>query len=104
MMNRQDKTRETMFNCEFVPAENLAAKNYKWDSKDGYWVSPNRNLYSSYFYNPEDTNLSVIDKMKLHGKEFVQYLDGGSALHANLNEHLSKEQYRALMSVAEECG
>lgn len=103
-VNRQDKTRETMFNCEFVPAENLAAKNYKWDSKDGYWVSPNRNLYSSYFYNPEDTNLSVIDKMKLHGKEFVQYLDGGSALHANLNEHLSKEQYRALMSVAAECG
>lgn len=103
-VNRQDKTRETMFNCEFVPAENLAAKNYKWDSKDGYWVSPNRNLYSSYFYNPEDTNLSVIDKMKLHGKEYVQYLDGGSALHANLNEHLSKEQYRALMSVAAECG
>ena len=47
--NRKDKTRDTMFNTEFVPAENLAAKNYKWDKKDGYWVSPNRNLYSSYF-------------------------------------------------------
>lgn len=103
-VNRQDKTRETMFNCEFVPAENLAAKNYKWDSKDGYWVSPNRNLYSSYFYNPEDTNLSVIDKMKLHGKEFVQYLDGGAACHLNLKEHLSKEQYRQLLEIGAECG
>lgn len=102
--NRKDKTRDTMFNCEFVPAENLAAKNYKWDKKDGYWVSPNRNLYSSYFYNPEDTSVSVIEKMKLHGKHYVQYLDGGSALHANLNEHLSKEQYRQLMNVAAENG
>ena len=104
MVNRKNKTRDTMFNTEFVPAENLAAKNYKWDSKDGYWVSPNRNLYSSYFYNPEDTDLSVIDKIKLHGKEFVQYLDGGAACHLNLNEHLSKEQYRALMCVAAEHG
>ena len=37
--NRKDKTRECMFNTEFVPAENLAAKNYKWDKKDGYYVS-----------------------------------------------------------------
>ena len=104
MCNRKDKTRDTMFNCEFVPAENLAAKNYKWDKKDGYWVSPIRNLYSSYFYNPEDDTLSVIDKMKLHGKHYVQYLDGGSACHLNLNEHLSKEQYRQLLSVAAENG
>ncbi len=102
--NRKDKTRDTMFNTEFVPAENLAAKNYKWDKKDGYWVSPNRNLYSSYFYNPEDTTLSPIDKMKLHGKHYVQFLDGGSAAHINLNEHLSKEQYRQLMNVAAENG
>jgi ribonucleoside-triphosphate reductase len=102
--NRKDKTRDTMFNCEFVPAENLAVKNYKWDKKDGYWVSPNRNLYSSYFYNPEDTTISVIDKMKLHGSEYVKYLDGGSAAHLNLNEHLSNEQYRQLMRVAAENG
>ena len=38
-LNRKDKTRECMFNTEFVPAENLAAKNYKWDKKDGYYVS-----------------------------------------------------------------
>lgn len=102
--NRKDKTRECMFNTEFVPAENLAAKNYKWDKKDGYWVSPNRNLYSSYFYNPEDENVSVIDRIKLHGKEFVQYLDGGAACHENLSEHLSQPQYRQLMKIAAGAG
>lgn len=102
--NKKDKTRDCMFNTEFVPAENLAAKNYKWDKKDGYWVSPNRNLYSSYFYNPEDDKVTVIDKMVLHGKDFVQYLDGGSACHINLREHLSKPQYRQLMKVAAKTG
>ena len=102
--NKKDKTRECMFNTEFVPAENLAAKNYTWDKKDGYWVSPNRNLYSSYFYNPEDDSLSVLDRIKLHGKDFVQYLDGGSACHNNISEHLSKEQYRQIMKVAAKYG
>ena len=98
--NRKDRTRDCMFNTEFVPGENLAAKNYKWDKKDGYWVSPNRNLYSSYFYNPEDPNITILQKMELHGNQYVKYLDGGSALHANLQEHLSQPQYRRLMKVA----
>ena len=102
--NRKDKTRECMFNTEFVPAENLAAKNYKWDKKDGYWVSPDRNLYSSYFYNPEDESISALDKIKLHGKDYVKYLDGGAACHLNLSEHLSKEQYRQMMKVAAKYG
>ena len=80
--------------------ENLAAKNYKWDKKDGYWVNPNRNLYSSYFYNPEDDSVNVLQKMVLHGRDYVNYLDGGSALHANLKEHLSQSQYRQLMKAA----
>jgi len=102
--NRQDRTKDAMFNTEFVPAENLAAKNYKWDKKDGYFVSSKHNLYSSYFYNPEDVNTSVIDKFKLHGEEFVRYLDGGSALHMNIAEHLSKEQYRMLLNTAAHYG
>lgn len=102
--NRKDKTRDCMFNTEFVPGENLSAKNYKWDKKDGYWVNPDRNLYSSYFYNPEDNNISVIQKLQLHGKEYVQWLDGGSAAHLNLQEHLSQKQYRRLMKVAAENG
>jgi ribonucleoside-triphosphate reductase len=102
--NRKDKTKETMFNTEFVPAENLAGKNYKWDQKDGYYVSPHHVLYSSYFYNPEDTSLSMIDKFKLHGEDYVKYLDGGSALHMNIQEHLTKEQYRQLLNVAAHYG
>lgn len=102
--NRKDRTRDCMFNTEFVPAENLAAKNYKWDQKDGYWVSPNRNLYSSYFYNPEDDSVNILQKMQLHGNQYVRYLDGGSALHANLKEHLSQPQYRQLMKVAAKNG
>lgn len=98
--NKKDRTRECMFNTEFVPAENLAVKHHNWDKADGYFVSPKHNMYSSYFYNPEDESLSVIDKFKLHGKDYVQYLDGGSALHMNLKEHLSKEQYRQLMKIA----
>lgn len=98
--NRKDRTRECMFNTEFVPAENLAVKNYKWDKRDNYWVSPNRVLYSSYFYNPEDTTVTPLDKFKLHGKSFVEKCDGGQALHMNLQEHLSKEQYRQLLKVA----
>lgn len=102
--NRKDKTRECMFNTEFTPSENLAVKNYKWDKKDGYWVSPNRNLYSSYFYNPEDESVNIIQKTILHGRDYVKFLDGGSAYHANLQEHMSKEQYRQFMKIAAKNG
>lgn len=102
--NRKDKTKEAMFNTEFVPGENLSGKNYKWDKKDGFFVSPKHNMYSSYFYNPEDDSLSILDKFKLHGDEYVKYLDGGSALHMNIQEHLSKEQYRQLLNVAAHYG
>ena len=98
--NRKDRTRECMFNTEFVPAENLAVKHHNWDLADGYYVSKSHELYSSYFYNPEDESISILDKFKLHGKNYVKYLDGGSALHMNLKEHLSKEQYRQLMKIA----
>ena len=102
--NRKSRTKDTMFNTEFVPGENLSGKNYKWDKKDGYFVSPKHNMYSSYFYNPEDDSLSMIDKFKMHGEEYVKYLDGGSALHMNIAEHLSKEQYRALLNTAAHYG
>ena len=98
--NAADRTRECMYNTEFVPGENLSVKNYNWDKKDGYYVSPNHIMYSSYFFNPEDKNISVLDKMKLHGRDYVKYLDGGSANHTNLKEHLSFEQYRQLLKVA----
>ena len=96
--NRKARTKELMFNTEFVPAENLGVKHANWDRKAGYVVP--RDCYNSYFYAVEDTSLTVLDKFKLHGKEYVQYLDGGSAVHMNLDEHLSKEQYRNLLRVA----
>lgn len=102
--NKKDKTRDCMYNTEFVPGENLSNKNYNWDKKDGYFVSPKHIMYSSYFFNPEDTSLSILDKMKLHGNSFVKYLDGGQAAHLNINEHLSFEQYRQLLKVASEYG
>lgn len=103
-VNRKDKTRELMFNTEFVPGENLSVKNYKWDKGDGYFVSPKHEMYSSYFFNPEDESLSVLDKMKLHGEKFVKYLDGGSACHINIREHMTQPQYRQLLRVAAENG
>ena len=102
--NKKDKTRDCMYNTEFVPGENLSNKNYNWDKKDGYYVSPKHIMYSSYFFNPEDTELSILDKMKLHGNNYVKYLDGGQAAHLNINEHLSFDQYRQLLRVASEYG
>lgn len=96
--NRKAKTKELMFNTEFVPAENLGVKHANWDRKAGYFVP--RDCYNSYFYAVEDTSLTILDKFKLHGRAYVASLDGGSALHMNLDEHLSKEQYRNLLKVA----
>jgi ribonucleoside-triphosphate reductase len=96
--NRKARTKELMFNTEFVPAENLGVKHANWDRKAGYVVP--RDCYNSYFYAVEDTSLTIFDKFKLHGKEYVKYLDGGSALHMNLEEHLTKDQYRNLLKVA----
>ena len=97
--NIHDKKRPFLFNQEFVPAESLGAKNYNWDKEDGYVVNPNRVLYNSYFYLAHD-NTSVLDKFRLHGKEFTETLDGGVGCHINLEEHLSKEQYTKLIEFA----
>lgn len=95
----QDKKEPFLFNSEVVPAEGLGVKNYNWDLEDGYVVPKDRNLYNSYFYNAHD-NTSVLDKFILHGRQTSSYCDGGSALHCNLNEHLSKEQYLKLIDFA----
>lgn len=96
--NRKARTSKVMFNTEFIPGENLGIKNAKWDKKDGY-IAP-RDCYNSYFYKVEDESCNLIDKFILHGKRLTKYLDGGSALHANLEEHLSKPQYKKVMDIA----
>ena len=94
-----DKKRPFIFNSEVVPAEGLGGKNYRWDKEDGYWVPEDENLYNSYFYDAHD-DTSVLDKFVLHGRQTYQYTDGGSALHCNLVDHLSKSQYLALIDFA----
>ena len=96
--NKEYRSKDVMFNCEMIPAENVGVKHAKWDREDGYFVP--RDCYNSYFYVVEDDSLNIIDKFKLHGAPYIQHLTGGSALHMNLDEHLSKEQYRQLLRVA----
>lgn len=91
-----------MFNTEFVPAENLGVKNAKWDRSDGYKVS--RDCYNSYFYAVEDEDANALDKLVLHGKELIEYLDGGSALHLNLDEKLNTSGYLSLLNIAAKTG
>ena len=100
----KDKKRPFLFNSEAVPGEGLGIKLYNWDKEDGYYVPEDQNLYNCYFYNPWSTNTSVLDKIKLHGKDIAYYTDGGQACHINLDTHLSKEQYIKLLDVAKNEG
>ena len=91
-----------LFNTEFVPAENLGVKNAKWDRADGYFVP--RDCYNSYFYVVEDEQTNTLDKFQLHGRELLDYLDGGSALHLNLEEKLDQQGYLQLLNIAAHTG
>ena len=101
-LNKAYRSKEILFNCEMIPAENVGVKHAKWDREDGYVVP--RDCYNSYFYIVEDTSLNVLDKFRLHGRKYVEHLTGGSALHCNLEEHLSQPQYRNLLRVAAQEG
>lgn len=103
-LNSAHRTEHLRYNTEMVPAENAGAKLYNWDKKAGYWVPEERNLYNSYFYPVEDPTYDPITKMYLHGIDFIGNLDGGSALHCNLDSYLSKAQYRKLMDIAIDAG
>jgi ribonucleoside-triphosphate reductase len=100
--NKRYRTKDILFNCEMIPAENVGVKHARWDRRDGYQV--NRDCYNSYFYLVEDNSLNIVDKFRLHGRNYIEHLTGGSALHLNLEEHLSKEQYRQLLRVATQEG
>ena len=97
-LNKKYRSKDVMFNCEMIPAENVGVKHAKWDREDGYIVP--RDCYNSYFYVVEDPNLNILDKFRLHGSKYIEHLTGGSALHMNLEEHLSESQYRQLLRVA----
>ena len=103
-LNIKDRSEHVKFNCEMVPAESAGNKLYQWDKKAGYWVPENRNLYNSYFFPMEDLTVDPLTKMYLHGTDFINNLDGGSACHIGLSEHLSKAQYRKLLDIAIKAG
>lgn len=104
-LHNTTKGHKLTFNTECVPAESLAAKNYKWDKEDGYVVPSDTNLYASYIFKPNDPSISVLEKIRLHGKDYIgDYLDGGSACHINLDHHLDAEQYTKLLHYAAEQG
>ena len=96
--NRKARKDGILFNTELVPAESLGVKNAAWDKADKLFVL--RDCYNSYFFRVEDPKVNVLDKLKLHGRAFTKYLDGGSACHINLDEHLTKEQYALLLKAA----
>lgn len=103
----KDKTSKhhLVFNTEQVPAESLASKNYQWDKNDGFFVPDDTNLYASYVFKPNDNLVSVLDKIKMHGNDYIgDFLDGGSAAHINLDSHLSSKQYELLLKYAAEQG
>lgn len=100
--NKQYRSKDVLFNCEMIPAENVGVKHARWDREDGYFVP--RECYNSYFYVVEDTNTDVIEKFRLHGRKYIEHLTGGSALHLNLEEHLSEAQYRQLLRIASKEG
>lgn len=103
--NQLHKTKEIMYNTEFTPCESAAIKLYNKDKADGYWVPEDTNLYASYIFKPNDSEISVLDKIYLHGRNFCgDNLDGGSSAHINLDSHLSEEQYRKILNYAAQVG
>ena len=100
--NKKYRSKDLLFNCEMIPAENVGVKHARWDREDGYYVP--RDCYNSYFYVVENKNIDPIEKFRLHGRRYIDHLTGGSALHCNLAEHLSQAQYRHLLRVAAQEG
>ena len=103
-LNREfeSKLNNIKINSECVPGENLGIKFANWDRKDGYIVP--RDCYNSYFYKVEDQDLSIIDKFYIMGGDTCGSLDGGSALHANLEEYPTKEGFKKLLTVSVKTG
>ena len=97
---KKKSTPQFLFNLEVVPAESLGSKNYNWDKEDGYVVPSDRVLYNSYIYNAHNPNISVLDRFILQGGEIAKSCSGGQAVHCNLEDHLSKEQYLKLIDFA----
>lgn len=101
--NREARAKyNCMFNLEIVPAESLGVKNAKWDREDGLEV--HRDCYNSYLYLVEDEDTNLLDKILLHSGETLKYLDGGSAVHLNLEDYFSVQAYLNVFTMAATVG
>ena len=101
--NKQHSEKKFMYNLELVPAESLGVKNYNWDKSENYWVPDDENLYNSYIYDAHD-DTSILDKIAMQGGQIAKSIDGGQASHLNLQDNLSKEQYKKLLEYAVQVG
>ena len=101
-VNKDSGYPSAKFNTELVPGENLGVKFAKWDNIDELVVT--RDCYNSYLYPVENEELTAIDKFVLHGDETTKYLDGGSALHLNLEDTPTKETCDKLLAIAVKTG
>ena len=97
---KEKSTKKFIFNLEVVPAESLGSKNYNWDREDGYFVPSDRVLYNSYVYDAHNPDTTVLDRFVLQGGDIAKSCSGGQAVHCNLEDHLSKEQYLKLIDFA----
>lgn len=83
-------------------AESLGKRNADKDKLENLKV--NRDLYNSYFYKVEDDKINMFDKFNLYSKDILDNLDGGSALHLNLAEIPTKEQFIKIIDYATKVG
>lgn len=104
-LNKQDSENYTistghkvMFNCEIVPAENVGVKFARWDKKDEYKVP--RDCYNSYLYEVENPDTTILDKLRIQGKELTDSIDGGAAVHLNLKECPNKGTWLKIIQMA----
>lgn len=88
-------------NAEQAPLESAGYKLAQWAKQDGLKV--NRDVYTSYMYVPSDET-NFMDKLIAHGKRLTSKTSGGSAAHINLEDLLTKDQYRAIIEAASQLG
>jgi len=92
-MTTDASTKDTMFNCEEVPAESLAAK---FAQKDRMLKGMKYEIYSNQFV-PLAREIDIHERIKFEGL-FTKYLSGGCITHINMIEKMtSVEQMKKLM-------
>lgn len=89
------------FNTEMVPGESLGVKFAQWDKRDGY--NQISDIYNSYFF-PVEEDIPLREKIRSHSSRVSGYLDGGSALHLNLDHLLSRFGFKTLYTECAEQG